>query len=122
MNGPPHDYTNLPLTWPSSTCFDFDDPLILQEVIDGYMATRMALKLGTGIDDDGQLPDDEDDPSTKQEFDDFKQWLEATTAKKGSSSSATLPPKPVVADHMPPPVEVPKKCKCNSNPCNSIGL
>ena len=98
---------------------------IAQEVIDAYMATRMASKLGAGNDDDdfGLHADDEDDPSTKQEFDEFKKWLETTTAKAGSSSSATLPPKPVVVvDPMPPPVELPKKCKCNANPCNSIGL
>ena len=45
---------------------------IAQEVIDAYMATRMASKLGAGNDDDdfGLNADDEDDPSTKQEFDD----------------------------------------------------
>ena len=92
---------------------------IAQEVIDAYMATRMASKLGAGNDDD----DFGLNPSTKQEFDEFKKWLETTTAKAGSSSSATLPPKPVVVvDPMPPPAELPKKCKCNANPCNSIGL
>lgn len=92
--------------------------------IDQYMATRSYQKM-PHVDDGEQWEADPDDEATQKEFDEFKLWLDSTTAASSAPHDASVKAEPcstsaTVASMAPP--SVPRKCECVEKPCILVGF
>lgn len=92
----------------------------LEEYIDNYMLGKGAQKVQALPSDDveSQQTFEDEDETSKKEFEDFKNWLDSSDQSSKNSSTPT----PAAATAMPPPAVPAKKigCVCSSTPCISV--
>ena len=107
----------------------------MQEVIDQYMAKRIEQSVNIVPSDDADEPDAmigaDEDETTRQEFEDFKKWLDdgspprkslAAVANGGMAGPSGVPAASAGSssrsgESMGPPA-APVRCKCNAEVCN----
>lgn len=87
-----------------------------QDVIKEFMAKHSGSMDALGEDDDGDVAEEDDDPEAKDDFNDFKAWLD----EKSDSGTASAAPKAIATGPLAP--EPPTTCPLCKGPRSACYL